>query len=102
MVNKGCPFSAHISWPCTYFAWLAENMWDDIYWIIGSVVKGLPLFVYIWDDHAYIFHDLLETRRWDKMDWILSLMVNKGYDHAYIFMIGWKHVGEIRWTEFLV
>ena len=73
MVNMSCPFSAHISWPCTYFAWLAENMWDDIYWIIGSVVKGLPLFVYIYEMTMHIF-----------------------------FMIGWKHVGEIRWTEFLV
>ena len=77
-------------------------MRGDIYWIIGSVVKRLPLFVYIWDDHAYIVYDWLKTRRWDEMDWILSLMVSKGYDHAYIFMIGWKHMGEIRWTEFLV
>ena len=106
------------------------------HWFSGQ--RTAPFCVYIWDDHAYIFYDWLKTRSWDKMDWILSLMVNKGYDHAYIFydwletrrwdkmdwilslmvnkgcllwhilrymhtffMIGWKHVGEIRWTEFI-
>ena len=114
IVNKDCPFF------CTYyilhmhiFGMFGWKHVGKIRWTESSVlwsIRTVPFFLHILHiTHARILNDWLEICRWGKMDWIIGLMVNKGclfsthIRHMHTFcMIGWKHVGEIRYIESLV
>jgi hypothetical protein len=85
---------------------LLSNTWRCVKFVMGDLLKKIPLEIYISQAKELIIHFVTQKRFGectDKMQWVVHLLIMTGYSTAFllvaVFLAGGLHVVGLSWEE---